>query len=367
MKSPIWTALVFPLLMACISAFSQPNVVFIIVDDLNTLPYQPDGKPLVPTPNIDRLKEKGITFTNAHTNDPLCAPSRASMLFGLYPQTTSLYWFENWKANGILNTSVSLHDNLRNSNYKVYGTGKIYHGGNQAHFDEYGYDGDFGPWPWDGREETNKAFQLPHPAQKYLLEGPDSDIDFQWEHTFGPLSDIPKWPANAANNVPGYEGWIMGSKPWRYINDEDRDLLADEQGVNWAKEIIKRDHKNPYALFVGLVRTHTPLYAPKKYFDRFPLESIKLPKVDPNDLDDVAAALGNEALYGFRRYQMLVRHEGKDLFRQWLQAYMACVSFIDDQVGAILDAIENGPDKDNTIVFLTSDHGFHIGEKKLSV
>ena len=85
-------------------------MVFIIVDDLNDMPLQPSGKPLVPTPNIDRLKAQGVTFTNAHTNDPLCAPSRASMLFGLYPQTTSLYWFENWQDNGIYKESVSLHE-----------------------------------------------------------------------------------------------------------------------------------------------------------------------------------------------------------------------------------------------------------------
>ena len=340
----------------------RPNVVFIIVDDLNDMPYQPDGKPLVPTPHIDRLKAQGVTFTNAHTNDPLCAPSRASMLFGLYPQTTSLYWFEDWRDNGILSKSVSLHDNLRNDGYSVFGTGKIYHGAQNGLFDEFGYPGDIGPWPWDGRKETSRGF-LPHPYQQYLLEGPDADIDYQWEHVFGPLSVIPDWPADPAKGVPGYKGWTLFGKPWRYVDDEDRDLLTDELAAEWTEKILNRDHQKPYAIFTGLIKTHTPLYAPQNYFDRFPLDAIELPDVDPNDLDDVADALGNEALYGFRRYKMLARHESKDLLRQWLQAYMACVSFIDDQVGTILDAIENGPDKDNTIVFFTSDHGFHVGEK----
>lgn len=348
------------LLVGSLSA--QPNVVYIIVDDLNDLPYQPDGKPLVPTPNIDRLKAKGVTFTNAHTNDPLCAPSRASMLFGLYPQTTSLYWFENWQKNGILNTSVSLHDNLRNGGYTVYGTGKIYHGLQKPFFDEYGYPEDFGPWPWDGRKETTRGF-LPHPAQMYLYEGDDADMDYKWEHVFGPLSDVPTWQADPENDIPGHEGWILFGKPWKYENEENRDLITDELAANWTEEVINRKHENPYALFVGLTKTHTPLYAPQNYFDRFPLEEIQLPAVDPNDLEDVSEALGNEALYGFRRYKMLARHEDKDLLRKWLQAYMACVSFIDDQVGKILDAVESGPDKDNTVVILTSDHGFHVGEK----
>ncbi|QXD22628.1 sulfatase-like hydrolase/transferase [Opitutia bacterium ISCC 51] len=338
----------------------KPNVVFIIVDDLNDMPLQPDGKPLVPTPNIDRLKAQGVAFTNAHTNDPLCAPSRASMLFGLYPQTTSLYWFEEWRQNGIYKESVSLHDNLRDGGYSVYGTGKIYHGGQNGLFDEFGHYGDVGPWPWDG-QSTN--FRLAHPQQMYLYEGPDSDMDYQWEHVFGPLSQTPVWEADPPKNIPGYIGWRLFGKPYKYNGPDDRDLMADELGAQWSAEVISREHDKPFALFTGLIRTHTPLYAPDDYFDRFPLDSIELPKVDPNDLDDVSSALGNEELYGFRRYKMLFRHEDKDLFRKWLQAYMACVSFVDDQVGTILDAIEASPHRDNTIVFFTSDHGFHVGEK----
>ncbi|MBC9888705.1 MAG: sulfatase-like hydrolase/transferase [Opitutae bacterium] len=95
-------------------ADERPNVVFIIVDDLNDMPYRPEGKPLVPTPNIDRLKERGVTFSNAHNNDPLCAPSRSSMLFGLYPQTTSLYWFADWRQNGILKDGERLTPHFAN-------------------------------------------------------------------------------------------------------------------------------------------------------------------------------------------------------------------------------------------------------------
>ncbi len=351
---------VLPVLFERSLSQSPLNVVFIIVDDLNDLPYQPDGKPLVPTPHIDRLKAQGVTFTNAHTNDPLCAPSRASMLFGLYPQTTSLYWFENWQDNGIYKECVSLHDNLRAGGYGVFGTGKIYHGNQRGLFDAYGHNGDVGPWPWDGKSAN---FRLPHPQQLYLYEGEDADMDYKWEHVFGPLSEIPDWPADPANGIPGYKGWRLFGKPYRYVDSDDRDPLADELGAAWSAEVIGRRHDKPFALFTGLIRTHTPLYAPQNYFDRFPLDSIELPTVDPDDLDDVSSALGNETLYGFRRYKMLVRHEGKDLFRRWLQAYMACVSFVDDQVGVILDALEVSPHRDNTVVIFTSDHGFHMGEK----
>jgi arylsulfatase A-like enzyme len=91
----------------CVNAYARqrPNVLFIIVDDLNDMPLHPEGKPHVPTPNFDRLAARGVSFTNAHCNDPICAPSRSSMLTGLYPQTSSLYWFEDYRANAILSRS----------------------------------------------------------------------------------------------------------------------------------------------------------------------------------------------------------------------------------------------------------------------
>ena len=262
--------------------------------------------------------------------------------------------------NGIYQTSVSLHDNLRAAGYGVYGTGKIYHGSQNGLFDEFGINADVGPWPWDG-QSTNP--RLPHPQQMFLYEGVDADMDYKWEHVFGPLSQIPVWPADPANNIPGYTGWRLFGKPFKYNGPDDRDPMADEMGADWSAKLIQRKHDQPFALFTGLIRTHTPLYAPDDYFDRFPLDEIELPKVDPNDLDDVSSALGNEELYGFRRYKMLFRHDDKELFRKWLQAYMACVAFVDDQVGTILDAIEASPQRDNTIIFFTSDHGFHVGEK----
>ncbi|PAY20866.1 hypothetical protein CKO51_03760 [Rhodopirellula sp. SM50] len=340
---------------------SRPNVVMIIVDDLNDLPLSPDGKPVIKTPNIDRIARRGVTFTNAHCNDPICAPSRASMLFGLYPQTSGLYWFEKWKENGVLNQCVSLNRHLQNHGYSVFGTGKIYHGGqSDGAFDQRGPKPDVGPWPWDGKSNQS---HLPHPAMMYLYDT-DGDMDYKWEHHFGPLSMIPDWKPDPAAGIPGYKGWRLGGKPFRYNGDDDRDKLSDELCAEWSTEVIARQHDRPFAIFTGLVRTHTPLYAPQKYFDRFPLDSIELPETIEDDLADCATALADRSLYGFRRYDMLVRHQDRQLYKQWLQAYLACVSFVDDQVGKILDAVDASPQRDNTIVVFTSDHGFHIGEKE---
>lgn len=367
-------ATVAPLLLCYATLFAEaansvrPNVVFIIVDDLNDMPLHPASKPFVPTPNFDRLAKRGVSFTNAHCNDPICAPSRSSMLTGLYPQTSSLYWFEDWRENAVLARSVTLTEHLATNGYDVFGVGKIYHG-NQDPADFYkerGAGGSIGPWPWDGSKKTKRGF-LPHPQQLFFYaDDADPDMDYKWEHTFGPLSKIPNYSANTTLGTPGYKGWTLSGKPFRYENDQDRDPMPDELNAQWSQSILDRKHERPFFLFTGFSRTHTPLYAPKKYFDRFPLDQIEIPEsVAQNDLEDCAPSLANRSLYAFRRYQMLFKHsEQPDLYKQWLQAYMACVSFIDDQVGVVLDAIEQSDYADNTVVILTSDHGFHVGGKE---
>lgn len=362
------------LLAAAFGAIAQsqekpPNILFIIVDDLNDMPLHPEGKPFVPTPNFDRLAVRGVNFTNAHCNNPLCAPSRSSMMTGLYPQTSSLYWFEDYCKNAILSRSVTLTEHLGTNRYGVYATGKIYHGNQdpKGFYAGYGFGGNIGPWPWDGRKETRRGF-IPHPDQLYFYaDDADPDMDYQWEHTFGPLTMIPEYPADPDKGIPGYRGWTLSGKPWRFVSDEDRDPMPDETHAEWAAEVLSQPHgEKPFALFTGFSRAHTPLYAPQKYFDLFPLDEIEIPKAYlEGDLEDCAPSLANTSLYAFRRYQMLFNHpERPQLFKEWLQAYMACVAFIDDQVGTVLDALEASPHADNTVVFLTSDHGFHVGGKE---
>lgn len=349
-------------------AQERPNVLFIIVDDLNDMPLHPAGKPSVPTPNFDRLAARGVSFTNAHCNDPICAPSRSSMLTGLYPQTSSLYWFEDYRENAILGRCVTLTEHLATNGYGVYSVGKIYHGNQdpKGFYVKRGPGGNIGPWPWDGRKQTQRGL-IPHPQQMYFFaDDADPDMDYQWEHTFGPLTNVPSYAADPSNGVPGYRGWRLSGKPFRYESDDDRDAMPDETNAAWAADVLQSEHAKPFALFTGFSRTHTPLYAPQEYFDLFPLDAIKVPEAFlEGDLDDCSPTLANRSLYAFRRYQMLFKHEDRpELYKQWLQAYMACVAFIDDQVGTVLDALEASPYADNTVVILTSDHGFHVGGKE---
>ncbi|MEC8556631.1 MAG: sulfatase [Planctomycetota bacterium] len=348
-------------------ASDRPNVLFIIVDDLNDMPLHPQGKPYVPTPNFDRLAKRGVSFTNAHCNDPICAPSRSSMLTGLYPQTSSLYWFEDYRQNAILSRAVTLTEHLATNGYDVFGVGKIYHGNQdpKRFYTQRGPGGNIGPWPWDGTKTNRRGF-LPHPQQLYFYaDDADPDMDYKWEHTFGPISRIPSYPADPDGDVPGYTGWRLSGKPWRYASEEDRDFMPDETNAAWTAKVLGQNHEQPFAMFTGFSRTHTPLYAPQKYFDKFPLDEIEIPECYlKGDLEDCAPSLANTSLYAFRRYRMLFKHSAQpELYKQWLQAYMACVAFVDDQVGTVLDALEASPHADNTIVILTSDHGFHVGGK----
>ncbi len=359
------------LVVLCVSSHAQtrPNVLFIIVDDLNDMPLHPSGKPHVPTPNFDRLASRGVSFTNAHCNDPICAPSRSSLMTGLYPQTSSLYWFEDYRQNAILSKSVTLTEHLSTNGYGVYTVGKIYHGNQdpKGFYAGKGPGGNIGPWPWDGRKETRRGL-IPHPQQMFFYaDDADPDMDYKWEHTFGSLASIPEYAADPDNGVPGYRGWRLSGQPWRYESDDDRDSMPDETNAAWAAQVLRRPHaEKPFAMFTGFSRTHTPLYAPQKYFDMFPLDEIDVPEaLMEGDLEDCAPSLANTSLYAFRRYQMLFHHEDRpQLYKQWLQAYMACVAFIDDQVGTVLDALDAGPHADNTVVILTSDHGFHVGGKE---
>ncbi|WDE96917.1 sulfatase-like hydrolase/transferase [Lentisphaera profundi] len=332
-----------------------PNLVFIIVDDLNDLPLGPSTRPEIATPNIDRLAKSGVSFTNAHSNDPICAPSRVSLLYGLYPQTSGLFWFENPKQRGIFKDCIDLPHHLKNNNFDVYATGKVYHGGQKAKvFKTYGVGTNYGPHPLNG-----EPYMGHHSSQDHLFKAMPN-LSHKWEQTFGPLEEIPDW-----SSLPqGKKGWFLYNKPWNLNNGHDRDLLPDELSANYCKEILAKKHSKPFALFAGLVRTHTPLYAPQEYFDRFPLESIKIPTRIKNDLADCSTQLANTELYGFQRYKFLAQNGDDLLLRQWIQAYLACVSFVDDQVGEILDAIEASEYRDNTIVVFTSDHGFHMGDKK---
>ncbi|MGB0370064.1 MAG: sulfatase [Opitutales bacterium] len=339
---------------ALASAEERPNVLFIMCDDLNDWVLHPEGHPKVHVPNIDRLREQSVNFTNAHVVIPVCGPSRKILFSGLYPHSFDSYFFGAWKASPILRNSVPIPQHFRNNGYSAFGTGKLLHEGQGGDFyDDYGMGVDYGPWP--GKTGKNKVTWV-HPdlLEKY---GNVRHHDL----LYGSLANIPDWSQNTDPKLPKTQGWFYKSgRPFHYVSEEDRDPMPDEISVQFAIEKLQQNHDKPFFLGVGLMRPHTPLINPQKYFDLYPIESVTTPPVKEDDLDDVAEALKKRWTRSFTKFQNI---KGKGGWKEWIQAYMASVSFVDDQVGALLDALEASPYAGNTVIVFTSDHGYHLGEK----
>jgi len=350
------------------------NILFIIVDDLNDKIGGYGERVQAITPNIDRLRSEGTSFMNAQANVPLCNPSRASLLSGLYPHTTGFYGYDqhqnDWWEFPLLKNSVMLFDHFQQHGYNVYGTGKVFHKHNAEAFSSYhpnafGINPSFGPYAYNGIKT------VAHPSLK-IPYGSESAI-----RSFSPLYNVPHVPPNPEKGVPGYFGWWDKGKPFHYIDENQRDLLTDEESAEWASEILMQKHEKPFFLTVGFVRPHRPQVAPKKYFDMYPVSEIQIPPYQKGDLQDVPKVLWKnievqEKRKGFEDFQDLLKaYKNNEGWKLWVQSYLACVSFVDAQIGKVLTTLSNSPHQDNTIVIVTSDHGYHMGEKdymfKLSV
>tara|TARA_B100001059_G_scaffold35659_2_gene28745 strand:- start:9635 stop:11092 length:1458 start_codon:yes stop_codon:yes gene_type:complete len=290
------------------------NVLMISIDDLNDWIGVLKANPNVKTPNIDRLAQEGILFTNAHCQAPICGPSRASLLSGLRPSSTGIYGQikdQNLrKGNPSMKTVRFLPQYFKDHGYKTLGVGKIFHNhAPEGVFDESG-----------GR-----------------IQG------------FGPLPEKRiKWDKKGT------------STDWGVYPSQDS-LMYDYSYAQWAEKQLKKSHNRPFFMAVGFIRPHVPWYAPKQWFDLYPPDKLTLPSYLPNDWDDLPEIAKQIAFKGMMPTTDWAIESGE--WSKIVQAYLACVSFVDQQVGVVLDALENSAYKDNTIVVLWSDHGYELGEK----
>jgi arylsulfatase A-like enzyme len=211
----------------------NPNVLFIICDDLNDWVQDLNGHPQNLTPNIQSLMEAGICFTNAHSNNPICGPSRTSLLTGIYPHNSGYFGY-NQQANNFrkfktLENAKTIMEHFYDNGYDVYGTGKIFHNGHEDWSVWKGYDSveyfgvqpTFGPFAWNGSWDKgthDHAIGMPHPQ---VLRN-DSDRT-HWGNSFASLANIPEYSAHPEKNIPGHRGWICFSKPFKYKDEENRD------------------------------------------------------------------------------------------------------------------------------------------------
>ncbi len=338
----------------------RPNVVLIVCDDLNDWVEPLGGHPQSRTPALARFAETAVTFTNAHSNNPVCAPSRSSFLTGLYPHTSGNLFWAPWFDNPVLQNSKTMMQHFRDSGYRVVGSGKLMHHFKRDEWDEFPHRADYGPIAYDGNQRVGH----PSVAEPFRSIGP---VD----GSFASLDDV---PFKDAPDMPG-AGWIYGAwgqtKPFRYESAADRDPTPDEIVANWAARRLERfaeaDDRTPFFLAVGFIRPHTPMYAPKEYFDLFPLDEVR---TTPRLEDDRADTPFDDHIApdqkGRRYYRTIAEAYGsaETGLRRFAQAYLACTAFVDAQIGVVLDALERTGLDDNTIVIITSDHGFNIGEKQ---
>jgi len=297
------------------AARPKPNVLFIAIDDLNDWVSCLGGHPDCKTPNIDRLAARGVLFSNAHCQAPICNPSRTSFMTGLRPSTTGIYmnspWFRSTPAN---KDRVTLTQHFAAEGYKTFTTGKIYHGSRMD-----------GP-----------SFQVqgPRPGQR-------SRLDKIIRNDFRPgMTKL----------------WDFGPQ------DFDEAKFNDFIDASWAIQQLQSKQDKPFFLAVGFYRPHVPFYAPTRLFKKLPLDSVDLPVVKDDDRDDLPDEARKVTANSTPPTHEWFSQNGR--WRQAVQAYIAAVHFTDEQVGRLLDALDKSAYAKNTIIVLFSDHGFHLGEKQ---
>jgi len=357
--------------MACPGhAKDRPNVLFIICDDLNDYIEGFGGHPQAKTPHMARLARSGVSFTQAHCNIPICGPSRASLFTGIYPHNSGCFGFTKWDGYEILKNSRTLMDHFRANGYLTLGTGKLMHHMVRQEWKVFGNPSDYGPFAYDGAEK------LAHPG----VPPPYREIGAV-DGSFGPLVNL------AGRKSPGGKTLIWQTGGWakqrelRVNTQDDRDLTADELNGQWAVDQLQAQARGkggtPFFMGVGFIRPHTPLVVPKRFFDMFPLATIKLPDIRPGDIEDTHArsirsipggaepSASRTEDMGTHLFNTLVKsYKSQDAaLRHFIQAYLASIASVDEQIGRILDVIDNSSLKENTIIVLTSDHGWGMGEK----
>ncbi len=298
-------------------AADRPNIVMIAIDDLNDWVGCLQGNPQAQTPHIDTLAQKGMLFTNAHCQAPLCNSSRASLLSGRRPSSTGVYALEPWlKESPVLKNCTTLPEFFRKQGYQVHLGGKIFHG------------------------------NYPPEAERALIAD-----------SWGPPGVIGIRPQKRlVADVPGGHPLV----DWGEFPHDDR-KKGDWKVASWGVQHLKKQGGQPYFLAVGFFLPHVPCYASPEWFERYPEETTTLPEVPDNDRDDIPEFAWN--LHWQLPEPRLSWLKKNGQWKNLVRSYLASITFVDSQVGRIVEAVSQRPDADNTIIVLWSDHGWHLGEK----
>lgn len=318
----------------------HPNVIMVATDDLNTW-INPLGYTQARTPNLDRLAAMGVSFTNAHAPAAYCAPSRSAIWSGLHASSTGcyndeLYFYDRPEL-------VSMQTAFEQAGYQTFGAGKLYH--NRA--------GSFDPRGWDAyfsrsQEIRDWCFEMGYRG---------SDVPFPDPRPYSPYYNDPRSHYYLEpGEVPDWGGFLE----WGPIAKQEAELIPDAIRTNWVCELLEQEHTDPFFIGLGLYSPHFPNYAPQQFFDMDDRDSIEVPELYAEDLDDLPDHIRTRMTNRLIKQQTL---EELDAVEDAVLAYLACVSFADAMLGRVLDALEVSAYKDNTVVIFWSDQGYHHGEK----
>jgi arylsulfatase A-like enzyme len=312
-------------------AWAEPNrlnVLFIAVDDLKPA-LACAGDPIAKTPNIDRLAARGTTFTRAYCQQAVCSPSRSSLMTGHRPDSTKVYDLETHFRKALPEV-VTLSQHFKNHGYTARGVGKIYHGG---------YDD---PASWSAPWEPTRGASFGPVGQKRIgqLKAEAKAAGNDVSKVRGLPTEAPEVPDTALN-----DGWTA----------ERAIAILREPGFQ----------AQPFFLAVGMVKPHLPFVAPKKYWDLYDPATLPMPTnlKPPTNAPAYAPQLGGE----LRAYDGIPKSGpiSPEMTRQLIHGYYAAVSYMDAQVGRLLDALEQQGLTKNTIVILWGDHGWHLGDHSI--
>jgi iduronate 2-sulfatase len=318
------SSLVLVLLLACwvapcSAATKKPNVLLIMIDDLNTS-LGCYGNKIVKTPNVDQLASKGIRFDRAYCNYPICNPSRASMLSGLYPAHTKVLG-NNTPPRSVMPNTMFLPDLFKKNGYFVAASGKVFHG---TFMDSANWDYWENPKDPDDEEGTGAGGEdvadkkRVKPRDRQVGKGENTDVPFSWRAT-----------------------------------DTKDEQEPDGQIATLAIKLMEENKDKPFFLAVGFHKPHVGHVAPKKYFDIYPPEKMPLPQEPP---------LGQQGIpkiaFAPKFFPDLADHQKQEI----ISHYYACTTYMDSQLGRVMEAMDRLKLWDNTIVVFWSDHGWHHGE-----
>ena len=321
----VFTAVIIFLLARPSSAARQKyNVLFIISDDLTYTALSCYGNSVCKTPNIDRLAERGVRFTRAFCQGTYCGPSRASFMSGYYPHATGALGYTNPRSR--IGDRATWSQHFKDRGYYTARVSKVFHMGVPGGI-EKGSDG--------------------------------ADDELSWTERFN--SKGPEWKApgdgETLENNPDGKKPVMGGNTFVVVEADGDDLVhSDGKTAAKAVDLIRKHRHEPFWLGVGFVRPHVPFVSPRNYYRPYkPYDKMVLPEKVEGDWDDIPKAGIN--------YKTSVNMK-MDIRRQKkaVGGYYASVSYMDAQVGKVLDALDRAGLTDKTIIIFTSDHGYHLGE-----